>query len=255
MKPLYGMDIYDDAAFYDREFATRDHDVPFFLKQAQLAGGPVLEVACGTGRITLPLARAGIDVAGLDVSRPMLERAQQKSQAEGLSLAWLEQDCRHIEVEPVFALVFSATNAMQHLHDVESALAFLTSARKALRPGGILLLDVANPDVARLARPAGTRYVHKTFVDDRGREVRVELATHYEAASQILAFTLHYLVGDVQLRTKSVRMRCYFPEEMLALCRCAGLDVVRRLGNYDESPFVDGSPKQLLFCRAAEGLS
>jgi len=250
MKPLYGMEIYDDAAFYDVEFADRDHDIAFYLRQAQLAGGPVLDVGCGTGRITLPLARAGIDMAGLDVSRPMLERAQQKAQAEGLQLAWLEQDCRAIEVEPVFALIFSATNAMQHLHDLDSVLAFLTTARQGLRPGGMLLLDVFNPDVAKLCRGPELRYVHKTFADAQGREIRVEVATQYEPATQILAFTLFYLQGADEIRTKSVRMRCFFPEELLALCRMAGFDVVHRYGAYDESPFKGDSAKQILFCRA-----
>jgi hypothetical protein len=60
MKPLDGLEIYDDAEFYDLEFAGRGHEIPFFLKHARQAGGPVLEVACGTGRITLPIARAGI---------------------------------------------------------------------------------------------------------------------------------------------------------------------------------------------------
>ena len=252
MKPLFGMDIYDDAAFYDVEFAGRDHDIPFYLRQAQLAGGPVLDVGCGTGRITLPLARAGIDMAGLDISRPMLDRAQQKAQAEGLQLAWLEQDCRAIQVEPVFALIFSATNAMQHLHDLDSVLAFLVTARQGLRPGGMLLLDVFNPDVAKLSRGPEARYLHKRFVDARGREIRVEVATHYEPLTQILAFTLFYLHGADELRTKSVRMRCFFPEELLALCHMAGLEVVHRYGAYDESPFKGDSAKQILFCRAKE---
>ena len=85
MKPLDCMDIYDDAEFYDQEFANRGHEIPFFLKQAKLAGGPVLEVACGTGRITLPIARAGVEIAGLDISRPMLERARRKAEAEHLA--------------------------------------------------------------------------------------------------------------------------------------------------------------------------
>ena len=73
MKPLDCFDIYEDAEFYDQEFGTRSTETPFLLKQAKLAGGPVLEVACGTGRLTLPLARAGIEITGLDISQPMLD--------------------------------------------------------------------------------------------------------------------------------------------------------------------------------------
>src|SRR5258706_10067042 len=113
MKPLDCMDIYEDAEFYDQEFTNRGHEIPFFLKQAKLAAGPVLEVACGTGRLTLPLAREGIDITGLDVSRPMLECARRKAETEDLTIVWLERDCRLINSERQFALIFSATNAMQ----------------------------------------------------------------------------------------------------------------------------------------------
>jgi 2-polyprenyl-3-methyl-5-hydroxy-6-metoxy-1,4-benzoquinol methylase len=250
MKPLEGMDVYDDAIFYDREFADRAHDTAFFLRQAVSLGGPVLEVACGTGRITLPIARAGIEVTGLDVSRPMLELARRKAEVEQLPLTWLEQDCRDIRVPQTFALIFSATNAMQHLHDVESVSAFLGSARKALRPDGTLILDVFNPDMAKLARPPDTRYHHKSVVDEQGRELRVEASAHYDAATQILGFMLFYLSHGALTRTKKVSMRCFFPEELLALCQLNGLKVVRRCGNYDEGAFTSQSPKQILFCQA-----
>lgn len=251
MRPLEGMDVYDDAEFYDQEFADRTHDTVFFLRQAALLGGHVLEVACGTGRITLPMARAGIEVTGLDVSRPMLELARRKAEAEHLQLAWLEQDCRDIRVPQAFSLIFSATNAMQHLHDLESVNAFLSSARNALRPDGTLILDVFNPDMAKLARATNTRYHHKSIVDAQGQELRVEATTHYDAATQILGFTLFYLSHGELTRTKKVSMRCFFPEELMALCQLNGLKVIRRCGDYDEGAFTSQSPKQILFCQAA----
>ncbi|RUL75419.1 class I SAM-dependent methyltransferase [Dyella choica] len=251
MKPLDCMDVYADAAFYDQEFATRSHDIPFFVRQAKQADGPVLEVACGTGRITLPIAREGIGITGLDVSRPMLELAERKAQAERLAVTWLEQDCRDIRVDQPFSLIFSATNAMQHLQDLDSVQAFFGSVRGALRADGLLVLDVFNPDIAKLSRPASQRYLHKTMADDQGRELRVETASHYEPATQVLVFTLFYMRGAQSLRTKQVRMRCFFPEELLALCRLGGLEVVHRYGDYDEQTFSATSPKQILLCRAA----
>lgn len=250
MKPLDCMDVYADAAFYDQEFATRNHDIPFFVRHGKRANGPVLEVACGTGRITLPMARESIDITGLDVSRPMLELAARKAHAEQLTVTWLEQDCRDIRVDQTFAMIFSATNAMQHLQDVDSVQAFLGSVRRALHPDGVFVLDVFHPDISKLLRPASQRYLHKLMLDDQGRELRVEVASHYEASGQVLVFELFYMCGAQCLRTKHVRMRCFFPEELLALCRLGGLEVVRRYGDYDEQPFSATSPKQILFCRA-----
>jgi 2-polyprenyl-3-methyl-5-hydroxy-6-metoxy-1,4-benzoquinol methylase len=251
MKSLDCMDIYEDAEFYDQEFANREHDIPFFLKQAKLVSGAVLEVACGSGRITLPIARSGIEITGLDISRPMLKQARRKAEAEHLSITWLEQDCRQINADRAFALIFSAINAMQHLHDLDSVNAFLTSAKHALRPGGTLILDVFNPNPAKLARTAATRYHHKTIMGTAGSELRVEAATQYNSASQILSFTLFYLRNGELTRTKKVNMRCFFPEELRAVCRFNGLEIVQRYGDYDETPFSSNSPKQILLCRKA----
>jgi len=253
MKPLQDLAVYDDADFYDQEFAARTHDIPFFLDQAVRAGGPVLEVACGTGRITLPIARAGVDITGLDIMPSMLARARRRAEEERLPVEWLEQDCRQIHTARRFALVFSATNAMQHLHDLDSVVGFLASARNALGPGGTLILDVFNPNMAKLCRLPEAPYHHKSVVDLDGATLDVQARTSYDAATQVLRFTLDYLLDGECVRTKKVSMRCFFPEELLALCRLAGLDVAQRYGDYDRSPFTSSSPKQLLFCHSQTG--
>ncbi len=251
---LIDMDVYEDAAFYDVEFAQRAHDAAFFLEQAMAIGGPVLEVACGTGRITLPIARAGIDVAGLDVMGSMLDRARQKAESGCLNITWLHQDCRQIQADTRFKLIFSATNAMQHLHDLASVNAFLQSARQALAPRGTLILDVFNPDLAKLVRASAERYIHKRMYDTDGTELSVEASTRYDAAKQVLAFDLFYMRDAACVRTKKVSMRCFYPQELMALCALNGLKVVNRYGNYDKSGFTAGSPKQILLCQA-EGSS
>jgi SAM-dependent methyltransferase len=249
MTPLDCHDLYADAEFYDLEFAARDAEIPFFRRHASRAAGPVLEIACGTGRLTLPIARDGVDITGLDVSRPMLEQARRKSAAANLPVAWVEQDCRELHLERTFALIFSATNAMQHLLDFASVGAFLRSAARALQPGGQLIIDVFNPDVAQLARTPATRYPHKSFMTTQGATLRVEVASEYHADTQVLHFDLFYLGDGQLLRTKRVNMRCFFPEELLALCRLNGLEITRRYGDYDEGEFTSTSPKQILFCQ------
>lgn len=180
----------------------------------------------------------------------MLELAACKARAEQLAITWLEQDCRDIRVDQSFALIFSATNAMQHLQDMDSIQMFLRGVRRTLHPDGVFVLDVFNPDIAKLGRFDSQRYLHKTMMDDKGRELRVEAASHYEAATQVLCFTLSYMHGEQCVRTKHVRMRCFFPEELLVLCRLGGFDVMKRYGDYDEREFTSHSPKQILLCRA-----
>lgn len=246
MIPIDCLPIYEDADFYDMEFAERRHEIPFFRRLASEAGGPVLEVACGTGRITIPIARDGVEITGLDVSPPMLERALLNGEKAGVSIPWAEQDCRTMRLDRKFSLIFSATNAMQHLLDVESAHAFLTAAREALAPGGRLVVDVFNPALTKLLKTPADRHVLKTLPHAEGGEIAVEVVSSYRADTQILHFDLHYVRAGQVLRTKEVNMRVFFPQELLALCQWSGLRVVERLGDYDGGPFAADSPKQIL---------
>jgi SAM-dependent methyltransferase len=247
MKPLAGLEIYDDAELYDQEFASRTKEIPFYVRQARLSGGPVLEVACGTGRLTLPIAAEKIPITGIDVSPAMLARAREKSAA----IDWQLQDARAMNLGKQFALIFMATNALQHLHDQDSIMAFLNRARSHLRPGGFLILDVFNPSLQKLARPLGSPRNHKTFSLVDGRRVEVTSDSEYFRDSQILHFILTYRHEGRVIHTKDVRMRCFFPEELLALCRLGGFTVSKRFGDYDERPFECDSPQQILVCREA----
>lgn len=246
MIPIDCLPVYEDAEFYDMEFADRRHEIPFFRKLAREAGGPVLEVACGTGRITIPIALDGVEIAGLDISRPMLERARVHGAKAGVSISWVEQDCREMRLDQPFSLIFSATNAMQHLLDVESAHAFLCAARKALRPGGRLVIDVFNPVLTKLLKTPADRHMLKTLPHAKGGEIAVEVESSYRADTQILHFDLHYIRGGAVLKTKQVNMRVFFPQELLALCQWSGLRVLERFGDYDGSLFTAESPKQIL---------
>jgi SAM-dependent methyltransferase len=242
--------IYEDAEFYDREFADRVHDLAFWLRRGQRAGGPVLEIACGTGRITLPLARTGVAMTGLDVSGPMLELARRKAASAGLAVEWVFADCRDFTLPGRFRLVFIAANALQHLHDSASSEAFFSCVRRHLEPEGEFILDVFNPDVAKLSRRPEERYWFRDIAGPEGT-IRVEVASWYDAAAQVLHFELFYLdPGGSLLRTKRVGMRCFFPQELDLLCRRAGWMVVEKFGNHDQSPFVAESPQQIVVCKA-----
>jgi hypothetical protein len=138
---------------------------------------------------------------------------------------------------------------MQHLLDWNSVQAFLGSARRHLRADGRLVLDVMNPSAKKLARGADEPYAFKSFATPDGATIHVEARSWYCADVQQLRFTLTYREGSNTLRTKEVAMRCFFPEELLALCRHNGLEVTHRFGDYDERSFSAEAPKQILVCR------
>ena len=104
--------LYSDGRHYDLGNKGQVADIPFYLKQIDKYGGPVLELACGTGRITIPVAKKGIQITGLDVSTAMLAHARRKSRAEGLQIDWVEADCRDFSLDERFSLVFFPFNSI-----------------------------------------------------------------------------------------------------------------------------------------------
>ncbi len=253
MIPLDCFSLYEDAQFYDEEFKDRVNDIPFYVSQSVAIGGPVLEVACGSGRLTVPIAQAGIEIVGVDVSAPMLERARLRVAETSLNVEWHLQDVRRLNLNRRFHLIFMAANALQHLHDLESILTFFDRMRVHLEQDGLLILDVFNPDIKKLSRTLGSAYLHKSFVLKDGIKISVKIDSEYLRESQILHFILTYSHEEKIIFVKDVHMRCFYPQELLALCQMGGFEVVQRLGNYDGFNFVQNSPKQILICRPKRG--
>ena len=157
--------VNDDYAFvaelydYVVPYATRG-DVEFFVEESRAAKGSILEVGCGTGRVLIPTARAGLTIVGLDYSAAMLTRCRAKLEEEPADVRARvelhEGDMRDFALGQRFALVTIPFRPFQHLLTVDDQLACLTSIHRHLEPGGRLILDLFNPSLDYLAnRPVG----------------------------------------------------------------------------------------------------
>ena len=136
---------FDDAALYDALFEDFDFDRDFYLGLARGAGGPVLEVSCGTGRVLLPILEAGVDIEGLDLSAPMLERLEKKARARGLSPRLHRGDMRGFVLPRRYALVIIPFNGFVHCLTTNDQLACLRACRVHLAPGGRLAFNTFFP--------------------------------------------------------------------------------------------------------------
>ena len=139
------------ARYYDVEHAGYQEDLAMYAGFATLAGDDgILELACGTGRCLLPLAESGARVTGLDISPAMLEVARQKVAARGLGdrVELVQGDMRAFELERGFRLIVIALNSLMHLATQEEQGAALRCAARHLAPGGRVVIDLFNPDVA-----------------------------------------------------------------------------------------------------------
>jgi SAM-dependent methyltransferase len=252
-------DLYD----YVVPYATRG-DVEFFIAASRAANGPVLEVGCGTGRVLLPTARAGVRIVGLDGSAAMLDQLRHKlaNEAEDVRnrVRLVESDMRDFELQEKFALVTIPFRPFQHLLTVDDQLACLTSIHRHLIPDGRLILDLFNPSIDFLAnRPIGELL-------PEGPAVNLPDGRQLERSFRIVAQDRFNQVNDVELiydvtesdgrkrrAVHTFRMRYLFRYEAEHLLSRAGFDVEHLYAGYDRSPYGSTYPGELIFVARKKG--
>jgi SAM-dependent methyltransferase len=255
MKSNESIPLYRDGRHYDALNSFLTADIPFYVDQAGRTDGPVLELACGTGRLTIPIAQSGVEIVGLDLSPSMLEHARTKASTAGVAIQFVEGDCRAFALGRKFALIFMAFNSMQHLHDHASLAALFANVRKHLAEGGRFVFDVFNPKLELLVRSPDDRRLEREYQDPDGKGLMMfENSMIYDDASQVSHITCYFvrrgLNGDqLDVRTEDLHLRCFFPQELDLLVQSQGFEIVEKLGNFERKSFGSGDLKQVVVCR------
>ncbi len=160
-------DPYRDPVLYDLEYQQQLEDIPHYVQLARRLRGPVLELGCGTGRITIPIAQSGVEIHGLDASSDMLNGLEQKLRLEPdavrLRVRYSLGNFCQLDGERQYPLVILPFNAIHHCEGAAGRRELLRSVRKVLRPGGIFGLDCYLPDLLLYSREKGKRYEQRTF--------------------------------------------------------------------------------------------
>ena len=138
-----------NAATYDVRTETPAGEIDFYIARARASGGPVLELGCGTGRVSWPLARAGVDIVGLDIERAMLEQAEKKRAAERAEASgrarFVRGDMTNFSLGEQFALIIVPFRAFLMLLTSEQQRAALGCIHRHLRADGQLIMDLFDP--------------------------------------------------------------------------------------------------------------
>lgn len=256
--------MWDDALLYEAENAD---DPAFDLGWwqglvARRGARRVLELACGTGRLTIPLARGGADVTGLDSSSAFLARARELAASEAddvrARLRWVLGDMRACGgVGGPFELVAIPYHSLHYLHTVEDQLACLRAGAGLLAPGGALAFDLLMPRLDYLAEAHARVPVLRLDTDHAAPQqgfarILRSAADSYDAATQTLRSTntyqLHHLDGRVEHRVDDLDWHMYFPRELSLLLGSAGLRAVERFGGYSGEPWGPRSAHCLWVC-------
>jgi SAM-dependent methyltransferase len=255
------------ARFYDLENADFIEDLDFWVALAKESGGPVLELGCGSGRVTQQIARVGVDITGIDNSQAMLMLARAKLRhtpelAKRATL--LYGDMLSFEIKnPVgqepnspntnlqFALCIVPFNTFMHLHTTSDQLAVLARVRKHLAPGGKLVMDITNPAPAYTDPGDETLTHERTFRNDTTVTTVQQFSTlRIDRTAQLAHIVYHYdtVAEDNTLKRTLVpiTLRYTFPIEMGLLLDKAGFKLTHLYGDYDESPLDDESGRMVV---------
>lgn len=259
------MSEYDAyAEFYDTIYADYDVDVPFYVAEALRAGSPVLELACGTGRVAIRVAQAGVEVVGIDSSPAMLERF--RARLPGLSpivrksITLVEADMRDFDLGVErFNLIYCPFRAFLHLLTVEDQLAALQMVYRHLKPNGRFALNFFNPSVPLIAESLTTagfpvRRTREFINPATGNKVIEHFTVRHDVVEQLIRQYFIYdeidANGQVVKRTyKPMTLRWIYRYEFEHLLARCGFEVEALYGTFDRQPFTHGHGELIWIAR------
>jgi SAM-dependent methyltransferase len=232
----YGAETYGAgwAEIYDEVHPAPSPDVIDFIV-ARAAGGPVLELAIGTGRVAIPLTEAGLEVDGVEISAAMVDRLRQRSQAVRL----VATDMTDFEVDIEYPLVLLGFNTLFGALEEKGQRGIFMSTARALRRGGVFVIDCFVPDLGRFDRGQTVR-----VADIQADRVRIDYSIH-DASRQLIRSMADFRWTDGRSALLPVYVRYMWPRQIDEMADGAGLDLEQRYEWYDETPFTDASSRHV----------
>lgn len=251
------LDEYEtNSKYYDVWYEDFTEDIEFYKTMAERTGGPVLELMCGTGRIMIPLADAGLEITGVDKSGAMLDILSAKLELIGgkveRNIDVIQGDIRTFKANRKFRLALIPFNSFLHLLSRRDQEVALSNVRDHMESGGLLVISVFNP---RLDRPENLMRHRGTKVTSKG-----EMISKFEAQSIDLATqtTLVHYFYDISRQDKELRrvttvmtLRFLFQQEAVDLLNKCGFAIEATYGDYAFSPLKKNSE---LMCFVARKL-
>jgi len=249
--------IYDDwAKYYDLVAGDRTPMVAFYRSLVGDRTRSILELACGTGTITLALAQHLVEcggtweqsrVVGIDESAEMLRIARAKDARP----EWVLGDMRSPPVRGVFDLVICCYNTVQSLLTDNDLVRFFRTIRSIVDPHGVFAFDIVQPDLPYLSKPQ-EEHLARTVTDERGRHLEHRRTYSYDPKSRVLTIDHRLIEAGREAAGALTRLRYgyrqYFDAEIERALVAAGFTVRRRFGDFEESPPNATAKKQVFVC-------
>lgn len=237
-------DLYDDVFLYDlvhESFADAE-TIDFFIDQLPFSDAKVLELACGSGRILIPLAKRKVNITGLDISKEMLDLCSQKAQKENLEVKLIKGDMRNFSLNRKFDLLIIAAFSLQHLTNEKDISACFNCIKNHLAPHGKLIVEFNNPYLPLLNREPEKRYMIGEFSDYILTE-----DVRYDPETQINQTNRHFWHRPTnEITTLSYSLKQFFPNDLENLFSKHNFQIKQKFGDFDKSPISENSAQQII---------
>lgn len=251
-------DYYSDPERYDCEYGFVAADLPWYLERARRAGEPVLVLGCGTGRVLFHLARAGLQVDGIDNSAAMLARARTRAVTLGADVAGrvdlVEGDIRDFALVRRYRSILAPLNLLMHLHTDEEVCSCLACVRKHLLNGGRFLFDVTNPRAEILEAHGGPEGLPLRDIRVGNKKYLQKEQHRYDSESKISEVTFLFesrSPGAVSFMSR-LRLRMFSPKEIRQLLEAEGFEILEHLGAFSGELFDGSGLTQILVAQPSQ---
>jgi len=242
-------DLIYDANIYDG-MNTNLADLQFYKRWLpKNKDARILELCCGTGRLTLPIAKDGYDISGVDYTSSMLEQAKAKAAKEGLEVEFIEADIRTLDLQEKYDLIFIPFNSIHHLYKNEDLFKAFNAVKNHLKKGGLFLLDCFNPNIQFIVEGEKEQKEIAEYTTSDGREVLIKQIMRYENKTQINRIEWHYFINGEFHSIQNLDMRLFFPQELDSYLEWNGFNIIHKFGGFEEEAFIDTSEKQIFVCQ------
>jgi len=249
------------AEYYDEDYAVgipERGDIGFYTKYAQQQGSPILELACGTGRILIAIAQSGIDCYGLDMSREMLSVCETKARTLNLKNVHLQlssMDDFHYDLR--FGLIYIPFRSFQHLLTNEQQIRCLDLVREHLKDDGMFIMDVFAPSIEKLHHYGNNKQGWEKEFSRKNEQTESTITRYYQAradlAAQIIEVQMNWEERNssgllVARKEGNFKLRYIFRYELEHLLRRCGFESTI-YGHFDERPYDYVSGETVAVCR------
>jgi ubiquinone/menaquinone biosynthesis C-methylase UbiE len=244
------LEKYENPERYDELYGKYQDDLLYMMEYATGMEDLIIELACGTGRLTIPMAKNGLNMVGIDLHDGMLSRAKQKAAHEQLSIIFEQQDCTKLELAYKSPLIFMTGNSFQHFLTNESQDALFHSVKKHLLSNGEFIFDTRNPILAELAV---VEEYEERYINIDNQTVIEKHFEEYNHETQILNCITETIILEneevIHKAKDSISLRYVFPMELVRLLENHDFELIHLYGSWKKEAYTKDSISMIVHCR------